>query len=109
MKLIHKVENGELDMLGYIMLNPELKEPFFGLCPGQWHHLSHSSGCGAFFEGIRGKALSGTAAMNGKVLERYAELMIDKIRQMSAGEWQKPWFTPRTACHRTYQGVRTTA
>ena len=28
MKLIHKVENGELDMLGYIMLNPELKEPF---------------------------------------------------------------------------------
>ena len=26
--------------------------------------------------------------MNGKVLERYAELMIDKIRQMSAGEWQ---------------------
>ncbi|MCG0353499.1 ArdC family protein [Phocaeicola vulgatus] len=32
--------------------------------------------------------------MNGKVLERYAELMIDKIRQMSAGEWQKPWFTP---------------
>ena len=46
--------------------------------------------------------------MNGKVLERYAELMIDKIRQMSAGEWQKPWFTPRT-CHRTYQGVRTTA
>ena len=34
--------------------------------------------------------------MNGKVLERYAELMIDKIRQMSAGEWQKPWFTPRT-------------
>ena len=28
MKLIHKVENGELDMLGYVMLNPELKEPF---------------------------------------------------------------------------------
>lgn len=28
MELIHKVENGELDMLGYIMLNPELKEPF---------------------------------------------------------------------------------
>ena len=26
MKLIHKVENGELDMLGYIMLNPELKD-----------------------------------------------------------------------------------
>lgn len=24
----HKVENGELDMLGYVMLNPELKEPF---------------------------------------------------------------------------------
>ena len=22
------VENGELDMLGYVMLNPELKEPF---------------------------------------------------------------------------------
>ena len=44
--------------------------------------------------------------MNGKVLERYAELMIDKIRQMSAGEWQKP---PVPACHRTYQDVRTTA
>ena len=28
MELIHKVENGELDMLGYVMLNPELKEPF---------------------------------------------------------------------------------
>lgn len=65
---------------------PGIEGTVFGLCPGQWHHLSHSSGCGAFFEGIRGKALSGTAAMNGKVLERYAELMIDKIRQMSAGE-----------------------
>lgn len=48
--------------------------------------------------------------MNGKVLERYAELMIDKIRQMSAGEWQKPWFTPRAGLpQKTYQGVRTTA
>lgn len=47
--------------------------------------------------------------MNGKVLERYAELMIDKIRQMSAGEWQKPGSPPVPACHRTYQGVRTTA
>ena len=28
MELIHKVENGELNMLGYVMLNPELKEPF---------------------------------------------------------------------------------
>lgn len=47
--------------------------------------------------------------MNGKVLERYAELMIDKIRQMSAGEWQSPGSPPVPACHRTYQGVRTTA
>lgn len=47
--------------------------------------------------------------MNGKVLERYAELMIDKIRQMSAGEWQKPWFTPRTGLPQNNQGVRTTA
>lgn len=28
MELIHKVESGELDMLGYVVLNPELKEPF---------------------------------------------------------------------------------
>ena len=45
---------------------PGIEGTVFGLCPGQWHHLSHSSGCGAFFEGIRGKALSGTAAMNGR-------------------------------------------
>lgn len=42
--------------------------------------------------------------MNGKVLERYAELMIDKIRQMSAGEWQKPWFTPRTGLPQNISG-----
>lgn len=27
-KLIEKVQNGELDMLGYVLLHPELKEPF---------------------------------------------------------------------------------
>lgn len=32
--------------------------------------------------------------MNEKVLERYAEMMIEKIKQVSADEWQKPWFTP---------------
>lgn len=37
MKLIHKVENGELDMLGYIMLNPELKEPFSDYEIGRAH------------------------------------------------------------------------
>lgn len=42
--------------------------------------------------------------MNGKVLERYAELMIDKIRQMSAGEWQKPWFTPRAGLPQNISG-----
>lgn len=33
--------------------------------------------------------------MNEKVLERYAEMMIEKIKQVSADEWQKPWFTPK--------------
>ena len=42
--------------------------------------------------------------MNGKVLERYAELRIDKIRQMSAGEWQKPWFTPRAGLPQNISG-----
>ena len=44
--------------------------------------------------------------MNGKVLERYAELMIDKIRQMSAGEWQKPWFTPRAGLPQNISIIR---
>ena len=38
MELIHKVENGELDMLGYVMLNPELKRICRGLfCVGCIH------------------------------------------------------------------------
>lgn len=48
--------------------------------------------------------------MNEKVLERYAEMMIEKIKQVSADEWQKPWFTPladmpQNMMGRTYNNV----
>lgn len=42
--------------------------------------------------------------MNEKVLERYAELMIEKIRQVSAGDWQKPWFTPKAGLPQNISG-----
>ncbi|MCG0173948.1 ArdC family protein [Phocaeicola vulgatus] len=37
-------------------------------------------------------------------INKWATLMIDKIRQMSAGEWQKPWFTPRTGLPQNISG-----
>ena len=27
-------------------------------------------------------------------LEKYTELIIKKIKEVDASEWQKPWFTP---------------
>ena len=80
MELIHKVENGELDMLGYVMLNPELKEPFSDYARGN---------------GIT----CPTAADAVRFLKEYEERLYQEL----------PGSPPVPACHRTYQGVRTTA
>ena len=32
---------------------------------------------------------------NNTTLQRYAELMIEKIKQVNADDWKKPWFTPQ--------------
>ena len=31
--------------------------------------------------------------MNEQALERFAELMIGKIKEVEASDWKKPWFT----------------
>ena len=108
MELIHKVENGELDMLGYVMLNPELKEPFSDYARGNGITCPTAADAVRFLKEYE-ERLYQELLHERKVLERYAELMIDKIRQMSAGEWQKPWFTPRTGLPQNISGVRTTA
>ena len=50
MKLIHKGGKRGIGHAWLYHAQPGIEGTVFGLCPGQWHHLSHSSGCGAFLK-----------------------------------------------------------
>lgn len=32
---------------------------------------------------------------NNQTLEKYAELMIEKIKELNSGDWEQPWFSPQ--------------